>query len=215
MSKIILFNSKENGYSFKNVASISNAVKKAEDFAYPKLGIDWNIDVIIHRSNPIFPNAKDRVSGHTYEDNLIRLIVEDGFSEFEISEVLVHELCHAARWRRNNEWVVTLFDAIIFEGLAVCFTEMFSANNPKRQYYMKTIVDRSDEENEKIFNKLKDDLLDNNYDYNSIFRGDGNSLPYWSGYSLGYYLIKKYLEKTGKAIEDAYADRYKDIESFL
>ena len=42
-----------------------------------------------------------------------------------------------------------------------------------------------------------------------------NELPRWSGYSLGYYLVKKYLEKTGKKIEEVFADKYADFRIIL
>ena len=215
MSKINLFITEANENLSDKKELILNAVKKAEEYVFPKLKIDWDIDVLIRNSKQKFPEAKDRVSGHTYEDSLIRLTAEDGFGEFEISEVLVHELCHAARWGKNNEWINTLLDALIFEGLAVCLTEDFSKNNPRRQFYMETIVKRSSKENEKIFNMLKGHLLDTNYDYEYIFTGNGNDFPYWGGYSLGYYLVKKYLKKSGKTIEEAFADKYADIEAAL
>ncbi len=215
MNKINLFITEANGNLPNKKALILDAVKKAEKYAFSKLKIDWDIDVLIRNSKQKFPEAKDSVSGHTYEHNLIRLTAEDGFSEFEISEVLVHELCHAARWGKNNEWMNTLLDVLIFEGLAVCFTEGFSRNNTKRQFYMETITGRSDKENEKILSILKKDLSNTSYDYEYIFTGNGNDFPYWGGYSLGYYLIKKYLKKSGKTIEEAFADKYADIKASL
>ena len=215
MNKINLFITEANGDLSNKKNLILDAVKKAEEYVFPKLKIDWDVDVLIRNSKQKFPETKDRVSGRTYEDNLIRLTVEDGFGEFEISEVLVHELCHAARWGKNDEWINTLLDALIFEGLAVCFAEDFSKNNARRQFYMETIVKRSSKENEKIFNMLKEHLSDTSYDYEHIFMGNGNDVPYWGGYSLGYYLVKKYLKKSGKTIEEAFADKYADIESIL
>lgn len=213
--KINLFITEANGGFSGKENPISNAVKKAEEYAFPKLKIDWDIDVLLRSAKQQFSDTKDRVSGHTYENNLIRLIIEDGFDEFEISEVLVHELCHAARWGKNNEWMNTLFDVLIFEGLAVCFTEKFTKNRPKQQFYMQTILNRSDEENIKILDTLKDHLQDTNYDYEYVFAGHNDNLPHWAGYSLGYYLVNKYLEKSNKTIEAAFADKYKDIESTL
>ena len=55
-------------------------------------------------------------------------------------------------------------------------------------------------------------LIDN---YNEIFFTGNNKLPRWSGYSLGFYLVKKYLEKTGKIIEGAFADKYVDFKIIL
>lgn len=38
-----------------------------------------------------------------------------------------------------------------------------------------------------------------------------DELPRWAGYSLGYYLVKRYLERTGKKIEEAFFDKYADF----
>ncbi len=38
-----------------------------------------------------------------------------------------------------------------------------------------------------------------------------DELPRWAGYSLGYYFVKEYLERTGKKIEEAFFDKYADF----
>lgn len=129
--------------------------------------------------------------------------------------MLVHELCHAARWGKNDEWMDTLFDGIINEGIATYFESEFVKDNAEKQLFLKTITERSNKENENIYEELKSQLNNERYDYQAIFFDGNNKLPRWSGYSLGYYLIKKYLEKTNKTIEEAFADKYADIESML
>ena len=129
--------------------------------------------------------------------------------------MLVHELCHAARWGKNNERMTSLFDGIISEGIATYFEAEFIKNRNERTIFIQTILDRSDEENEKILDQLRDRLDSNEYDYNAIFFTGNNKLPRWSGYSLGFYLVKKYLEKTGKTIEEAFADKYVDFKISL
>ena len=76
-------------------------------------------------------------------------------------------------------------------------------------------MERPDEENEKILEKLRDQLDSSYYDYDMIFFNGNDELPRLSGYSLGYYLIKKYLEKTGKKIEEAFADIHVDFRTAL
>ena len=85
----------------------------------------------------------------------------------------------------------------------------------KKTVFIKTILERSDEENEKILEKLRSQLDSNYYDYDTIFFNGSNELPRWSGYSLGYYLVRKYLKKTGKKIEDAFADKYADFNAVV
>lgn len=202
-------------YISKREPAIRNAVEIARKFAFPKLKINWNIDVVLRSSKTKYADAKDFISGHTYESDFIVLYVEEKFKPFEIAEVLIHELCHAARWGKNDEWLSTLYDALIFEGIAVYFTEEFCKDKSEHQFYMDVVTKRTDSENKKILKTLKEQLENTNYDYDKFFTGNGKDLPYWAGYSLGYYLVKKYLKKTSKKIEDAFADKYSDIESAL
>ena len=132
-----------------------------------------------------------------------------------ISENVVHELCHAARWGKNDEWIKSLFDGLIFEGLACVFEAEFVKDRSEKSLFIKTILERTDEKNKKILEELRDQLDSNHYDYDTIFFNGNNELPRWSGYSLGYYLVKKYLEKTGKKIEEAFTDKYADFRIIL
>ena len=215
MNRINLSISNTGGDLESHASIVRKAVNEAEEYAFPKLRIDWDIDVLARLVPKSNAGSGDCVSGHTYEKNLIILNIEEGFKEYEVAEVLVHELCHAARWGKNDEWIDTLFDLLIFEGLAVKLAADFIEDKREHQFYMNTIIKRTDSDNEKIYDSIKNELNDNNYDYEAIFIGDGNKMPYWSGYSLGYYLINKYLEKTGKKIENAFADKYSDIKSAL
>ena len=193
--------------------NIRRAIKNAEDFAFSKLDINWDIDVFIKFEKNKNPEVRDRVSGHTYQSDFIALKVEDGFSDFEISEVLVHELCHAARWGKNPEYIKTLYDALIFEGLAVYFASEFIKDKESRQDFMNIILSRSDEKNEKILSGLKDQLESTNYDYDEIF-GWNKKMP-WAGYSLGHYLLKHYLTKANKKIKEIYVERYNTFQASL
>lgn len=132
-----------------------------------------------------------------------------------MSEMLVHELCHAARWGKNDEWINSLFDGIISEGIATYFESEFASNLKEKTTFIKTITERPDETNLEILEKLRNQLESNHYNYNAILFNGNDELPRWSGYSLGYYLVKKYLEKTGKTIEDAFTDKYADFKITL
>ena len=129
--------------------------------------------------------------------------------------MVTHELCHAARWGKNDEWINSLLDGVISEGIATYLEAEFVKDCNEKTVFIKTILERSDEENEKILEKLRSQLDSNYYDYDTIFFGGSNDLPRWSGYSLGYYLVRKYLKKTGKKIEDAFADKYADFKTIV
>ena len=154
--------------------------------------------------------------GFTFSADFIRINIDDEkATENLISENVVHELCHAARWGKNDEWIKSLFDGLIFEGLACVLEDEFASNNSEKTLFIKTILERSDEENEKILAVVRDKLDSNEYNYDEIFFNGNNKLPRWAGYSLGYYLVKKYLEKTNKRIEDAFDDKYADFKIVL
>ena len=85
----------------------------------------------------------------------------------------------------------------------------------EKSLFIKTILERTDKENEKILSELWEQLDFNDYNYDEIFFNGNDKLPRWAGYSVGYYLVKKYLEKTNKKIEDAFADKYADFRVVL
>ena len=216
MNKINLFITEANNNLSAKKSLILNAVKMAEEYAFPRLRIDWDIDIVITNRAYEFVIPEDGVGGRTYASDFILISInEDKITENILAETLVHELCHAARWGKNDEWMNTLFDGIISEGIATYFEFEFVKGKPEKQLFLKTVVGRSDEENKKIYEELESQLKNERYDYQTIFFNGNNKLPRWSGYSLGYLTVKKYLEKSGKTIEEAFADKYADIEAAL
>ena len=216
MNKINILLTGANGNLSNKKEMIEKAVKVAEEYVFPKLKIDWDIDVLVTNRLYDLLIPEDGVGGLTTTADFIEFAVnQEKATEYLISEMLVHELCHAARWGKNNERITSLFDGIISEGIATYFEAKFIKNRNERTIFTKTILGRSDEENEKILDQLRDRLDSNEYDYNAIFFTGNNKLPRWSGYSLGFYLVKKYLEKIGKTIEEAFVDNYVDFKISL
>ena len=215
MNKVNILLTEANGNLSNKKEMIENAIKMAEGYAFLKLNIDWDIDVLVTNRIPmIIP--ENGAGGYTFSADFIRINIDDKkATENLISENVVHELCHATRWGKNDEWVKCLFDGLIFEGLACVLEAEFVKDRSEKSLFIKTILERTDDENEKILEKLRDQLDSNCYDYDTIFFNGNNKLPRWSGYSLGYYLVKKYLEKTGKKIEEAFADKYADFRIIL
>jgi hypothetical protein len=199
MNKINILLTEANGNLSNKKEMIEKAVKVAEEYVFPKLKIDWDIDVLVTNRLYDILIPEDGVGGLTITADFIEFAVnQEKATEDLISEMLVHELCHAARWGKNNERITSLFDGIISEGIATYFEAEFIKNRNERTIFIKTILGRSDEENEKILDQLRDRLDSNEYDYNAIFFTGNNKLPRWSGYSLGFYLVKKYLEKPAR-----------------
>ena len=216
MNKINVLITRANGNLDSKVETIVKAVKEAECYVFPKLKIDWDIDLLVTNRLYDIIIPEDGVGGHTRTSDFIEFAINgEKATENLISEMVAHELCHAARWGKNDEWINSLFDGVINEGIATYFEAEFVKDRTEKTVFIKTILERSDEENEKILEKLRSQLDSNYYDYDTIFFNGSNELPRWSGYSLGYYLVRKYLKKTGKKIEDAFADKYADFNAVV
>lgn len=212
MNKINVLLANSNGNLRNTEQMIKEAVKEAELYTFSRLNIDWDIDLVITNHMPFVLIPENGIGGRTYWSDLITICVdEEKLTKSKMTEMLVHELCHAARWGKNNEWMNTLFDGLINEGIATYFEAEFAKNQEEKTIFIKTILGRSDEENKKIFEKLRDQLESKSYDYETIFFNGNDELPRWAGYSLGYYLVKRYLERTGKKIEEAFFDKYADF----
>ena len=216
MNKINVLITRANGNLDSKVEAIKKAVKEAEQYVYPKLKVDWDIDLLVTNRLYDIIIPEDGVGGCTRASDFIEFAIDEGkATESLISEMVAHELCHAGRWGKNDEWANSLFDEVVSEGIATYLEAEFVKDRNEKTVFIKTILERSDEENEKILEKLRSQLDLNYYDYDTIFFNGSNELPRWAGYSLGYYLVKKYLKKTGKKIEDAFADKYADFRAIV
>lgn len=216
MNKINLLLAEANGNLSSNREMIADAIKTAEEYVFPKLKVNWDIDLLVTNRLYDIIIPEDGVGGRTRTSDFIEFVInEEKATKNLISEMVAHELCHAARWGKNDEWINSLFDGIISEGIATYLEAEFVKDQKEKTVFIKTILERTNDENKKILEKLRDQLESNYYDYDTIFFNGNNELPRWSGYSLGYYLVKKYLEKTHKKIEDAFADKYAEFKIAL
>ncbi|MBB1532467.1 hypothetical protein HG461_003530 [Candidatus Saccharibacteria bacterium] len=216
MNKVNILLTEANGNLSSAREMIISAIKTAEEYVFPKLKIDWDIDLLVTNRLRDIVIPEDGVGGSTRTADFIEFAInEEKATENLISEMIAHELCHAARWGKNDELIIALFDGMISEGIATYLEAEFVKGREEKTVFIKTILERSDNENKKILEELRDQLDSNYYDYYTIFFNGNDKLPRWSGYSLGYYLVKKYLEKTNKKIEDALTDKYADFKITL
>jgi len=102
---------------------------------------------------------------------------------------IYHEFAHSVSdFYKGGEFSVG--EGLIFEGLAEHFREKILGG--KSAPYSKAL---SIDEIKKYFNELKPKLNSMDWDfYMEVFYGTGK-YPNWTGYSIGYYLIKNYLNK--------------------
>ena len=198
--------------------SIKKGIKRAKEYTAPKLNIAEDIDLVVTPELPDFLIPEDYLGARTYTGNFIMVSLDPSHVvEDLVYEVVCHEMCHAARWQKNTEEMKNLFDGMILEGLAVNFEEQAVQNQKNRQFFLESMLKRSDEENAKILDIIKGDLNNEYYDYYTIFilGNREKHIPRWSGYSVGYYIVKKYMAKTGKTIEEIYAEPFDNFRIVL
>lgn len=216
MNKVNLLITQANDNLKDFTTTIEKTVKEAEQYVFPKLKVNWDIDLLVTNRLYDILIPEDGVGGRTRTSDFIEFAVnEEKATENLISEMLVHELCHAARWGKNDEWINSLFDGMVSEGIATYLEAEFVKDRKEKTLFIKTILSRTDEENKEILGGLRRQLDSNYYDYEMIFFNGNDEIPRWSGYSVGYYIVKKYLEKTGKKIEEAFVDKYSEFRKVL
>lgn len=186
-------------------------VEVAEKYAVDKMGLDQPVDVVLTNRMAGLLIAEDEVGGRTYAGDFIMMDVER--PDF-LTEMLVHELAHAVRWQHNAEYIERFFDDLILEGLGVAVEAEFAKERGEKSFFIDTMLQRSDAENEAVLEQLKLELLEARYDNYGIFI-EREDLPRWAGYALGFYLVKQYLEKTGKSVFEVLATEYKEFERVL
>ena len=121
MNKINLLLTQANDNLKDCKATIEKAVEEAEQYAFPKLKIDWDIDVLVTNRIPMLI-PENGAGGFTFAADFIRINIDDKkATESIVAENIIHEICHAARWGKNDEWINSLFDGLVFEGIATYF----------------------------------------------------------------------------------------------
>ncbi len=141
----------------------------------------------------------------TYSPNLLYISVDSSactkkaITE-EFGAMVVHELNHVARLAKLNieNWDdVTFLEDAVQEGIAVLFQELLY---PKSAIYINNdVMDDIDgwigkaKEN---YNKKR-----NEYDRDGWFFGS-ETLPRWAGYTIGYYIVKKYYDSNKISLQE-------------
>lgn len=158
-----------------------------------------DVDIVIY-DNPESAIPEIGIGGYTQNENLIFMPIDPKFATLSksikenIKRTLAHELHHIMRWRKVG-YGKTLLEAIITEGLADHFDlEVFGGNPPLHCKALK------ENEIKNLLSKAKNEFDNNKYDHNAWFFGSKTkNIPRWTVYSLGFYLVGKYLNKYLKA----------------
>jgi len=124
-----------------------------------------------------------------YFGTLHLYIDSKNFSEKALRETLAHELNHLYFFQTHNKFLLNIKESMILEGFAETFREYFVGG--KIAPWSKHL---SVSENITMIDKLKD-KYDLPYANNTDVFFGGNGIKKWTGYSVGYYLVKKFLKK--------------------
>lgn len=223
MSKINLFITNASGDLDDYLDEIKTAVKDAEAFIFQNFNVAWDIDLVVTDRVYDATIPEDGVCGRTFTSDFITFYIDPKvMTRVKLYEMLCHELSHAARWGKNSEFSYALFGNLILEGLAMVVEEeaiSVYSNNPEKEqtFCLSTMQKRTEKEYQEIYEKLLPmfDFTHEKYNFHEIFIAGNKDLPRWAGYSLGYYLIKQFIEKTGKSIFEINALPYAEFAKIL
>ncbi len=154
-----------------------------------------DVDIVFY-DNPEGTIPHLGISGYAPNAHLVFVSLNPKFKKFErtINEetlrILAHELHHCIRWKAVG-YGNTLFEAMITEGLADHF-ELEITNKEPQKWDMALTAKQF------IIMKKKARKEYNNKKYNhwEWFLGSkARRIPKWTGYTLGFELVKEYLKK--------------------
>ena len=161
--------------SFTDLPSIDIVVDNNADSTIPEIGVGG-----------MAPNANlhyihiDTSFAHT-EESLAR----------EIRSTTAHEVHHCIR-SDSVGYGKTLLEAMVSEGLADHFDIELNGGDPK-----KWDVALDEDQIGSLLDKAKDDFYNEKYDHSKWFFG-GDEIPRWTGYTLGFKLVRDYMESNNK-----------------
>lgn len=168
----------------------NNAIKKITSFLPVK-----NVDVIIY-DNPEGVVPEQGIGGYCPNANTIYISLDPSFTHLktsidnELKRTLAHELHHTLRWQ-DPGYGETLLDAMITEGLADHFDLEVYKDNPQPWS-----IALSEEELKTMLKKAEKEFNNKEYDHFAWFFGNEElGIPRWTGYTIGFELVKKYLYK--------------------
>lgn len=133
------------------------------------------------------------VNGKTFFGSSFHIYLDtQKFTRQSLQETVAHEYNHAVRNQRFSINEQTIGDAIVMEGLAEHFREGVIGGNSAD---WSTALSKSAAS--KYLQEMESDLdasINNQNLYKDIFYDSGD-YPLWTGYSIGYQLVGKFIEK--------------------
>lgn len=156
-----------------------------------------SVDVIVV-DNPDAAIPETGVGGFAPTAHLLYMSVDPNHSDLknniatETKSTVAHELHHCARWQAVG-YGKTLLEAIVSEGLADHFDLEINGGQPKPWS-----IAVQGEVLAKLKERARAEYHNQNYNHWAWFFGS-DDIPRWAAYSLGFQIVKEYLQKTGKS----------------
>ncbi len=161
------------------------------------LKTDKDLVIIISATKDEFVKSRmGGVGGYTPNDHgiFIRVNTESRKWRDSLSGTMAHEFNHLIRFQKmKGREKATLLTSLIFEGLAQCFEEDVTG---KLRPWSKALTKA---EATKVWKKIKGKLNSDSRDlnYRLFFKRDDIEFPLWSGYTIGYLLVRKRINELG------------------
>ena len=210
MGKLNLYIANANQkFTNSEIATIKKAASSAQKFIANNFVFDYTVDLIVTAPSFLMNTIpEDGIGGRTYSSHFVAIALnkhEREINEDIVFETICHEMSHSLRWEKLPEYSKTLFDGMILEGLAVVLEEkaMNDTNRKQRQFFLEEVQKTNQATIHNIISQLSSHMNSKHYNYDTIFYAGNDSLPRWAGYKLGYYYVKKYLQKTNSTIFEA------------
>lgn len=192
--------------------SIQSSLKGFEEHGIKLLTQDYVFTILLNDPcNPMSTLTGDYCGDGGIPGYIIGTIIPNENSMQMLPVALAHEVNHNVRWQ-YMKWSpnITLADMIVSEGLAENFESIMFGDDKIGKWVRKMSSETLDATikpiikanlDETDFNKVSSYLYG---DEIMALRGATPiGVPYCAGYTCGYYLVKYYLEKTGKNIFEA------------
>lgn len=181
-------------------SAFSDVVKRIES-ALPRVDAD-----VVVVDNPSAAIPETGVGGYSPTAHLVYVNIDPSSDELmdrigsEIMSTVAHELHHCARWDAIG-YGSTLLEAVISEGLAEHFDIEINKSPAK---LWSTALPAA--ELEALLLRAQSEFENKEYDHASWFFGsDDKRIPRWTGYSLGFHLVGKYMRASNRSASELVA----------
>lgn len=211
---------RESGIYDEAAKVIKNAIQQFEAINYTIPLEDVVINILLGDKENTILMASEGYSGFGGIPGYILLIVvPNAFNKTRLKSALAHEFNHNVRFTHEpfNHGDVTVGEYIVIEGLAEVFTESLYGIENRGPW----VCDYDEEEMDYTIEVFKDSLDVKGFEQVAAYMyGDevAKSMGYLpvgvsrnAGYTIGYHVVKRYLEQTGQTIAEATLTSAKEI----